>query len=87
METMAGVRRSSPARRAAGAALRLLARRAAGAYIAGERLEDALRVRERLARSGLAATIGFFDSPEDESAREVADVYLHTLPLLRGSHD
>ena len=44
------------------------AARAAKAYVAGERLDDALAVAERLAARGLGVTLGYWDS-SDESPR------------------
>ncbi len=66
--------------------LRPLVRRAALAYIAGEKLSDALAVRDRLAERGLSATLGYWDSSA-ESAGEVASVYLAALDELAGSGD
>lgn len=70
-------------RRAAGRVLRAVVRRAAGRYIAGDQLTDAQRVRETLARRGLAATIGYWDA-DGEHPRQVADQYLAGLDLLPG---
>jgi CelD/BcsL family acetyltransferase involved in cellulose biosynthesis len=55
--------------------------RVARRYIAGESLGDALRVADRLAEEGTAATIGYWDSASD-SPREVTDLYLAALDDL-----
>jgi CelD/BcsL family acetyltransferase involved in cellulose biosynthesis len=60
--------------------------RAARAYVAGNTLDDALRVKERLASQGIESTIGYWDSEADE-ARAVADQYLAGLDALAGSTD
>jgi proline dehydrogenase len=66
-----------------GAMLRPLALRAARAYVAGDRLEDAVRVADRLAERGLAATFGYWDAP-GEAPRTVADQYLAAARVLAG---
>jgi proline dehydrogenase len=71
------------ARRLAAKCLLPLARRAAKAYVAGERLEDAIALADRLAERGLGATLGFWDSPDD-SPRLVADAYLAGIEALAG---
>lgn len=71
------------ARRIASRCLTPLALRAAKAYVAGERLEDAIRVADQLAERGLGATLGFWDAPDD-SPRSVADAYLAGLKALAG---
>ncbi len=52
-------------------------------YIAGDTLEDALRVRQRLCRQGLFSSIGFWDTASF-SAQQVADQYLAGLDALVG---
>ncbi len=71
------------ARKIASKCLTPLALRAAKAYVAGERLEDALRVADSLAERGLGATLGFWDSPDD-SPHAVADAYLAGVKALAG---
>jgi CelD/BcsL family acetyltransferase involved in cellulose biosynthesis len=68
-------------RRKAKACVMPLLNRAARHYIAGDTLEDALRVKQRLAAQGLAATIGFWDD-ENVSGRAVADQYLAGLEAM-----
>ena len=60
-----------------------LAARAAKAYVAGEQLDDALRVAERLHERGLGTTLGYWDAP-GESPRGVADAYLAGIIALAG---
>jgi proline dehydrogenase len=55
-----------------------LARRAAKAYVAGERLEDALRVADKLSERGLGVTLGYWDA-EDDSPRAIAIAYLAAI--------
>jgi proline dehydrogenase len=69
-------------RGAASKCLRPLAARAAKAYVAGERLEDALRVADKLSKRGLGITLGYWDSPQD-TPRGVADAYLKAIDALR----
>jgi proline dehydrogenase len=71
------------ARQLVSACLRPLALRAARAYVAGDHLEDAVRVADRLAGRGLAATFGFWDAPGD-SPRSVADQYVAAARVLAG---
>jgi proline dehydrogenase len=66
------------ARGVASKCLRPLAARAAKAYVAGERLEDALRVADKLSEHGLGITLGYWDSPKD-TPRGVADAYLDAI--------
>lgn len=54
---------------------------AARKYIAGDTLADAVRVKDRLAKQGLLATLGFWDTEQD-SGRSVADQYLAGLAAL-----
>ncbi len=61
-----------------------LLRRASRNYIAGDTLSDAVRVKEKLAAQGLAATIGFWDGDNDHP-RGVADQYLAGLEALAAS--
>ena len=63
--------------------LRPLAARAAKAYVAGDRLEDALAVADRLEDRGLGATLGYWDGL-DEAPRAVADQYLAAADVLAG---
>ncbi len=60
-----------------------LARRAAGAYVAGEHLQDALNVADRFADRGLGVTLGFWDGDED-SPRHIADAYLAGIKAVEG---
>jgi proline dehydrogenase len=62
------------ARSMASRCLAPLALRAARAYVAGERLEDAQAAAERLKERGLGVTLGYWSSPED-TPRCVADAY------------
>jgi len=71
-------------RRLASRVLRPLVRRAAQAYVAGERLADAIGTLERLKARSLAATVGYWDAPPD-SPRSVADNYLKALTALSGT--
>lgn len=57
-------------------------RRAARAYVAGDRVEDAVRVAERLAAKGLAATLGFWNDKQ-AAPRLVADQYLDCIRCCR----
>jgi len=61
-----------------------LLRRVSRNYIAGDTLADAVRVKEKLAAQGLAATIGFWDG-ENDNPRGVADQYLAGLDALAAS--
>lgn len=61
-----------------------LIRRVARNYIAGETLTDAVRVKDRLAATGLAATIGYWDG-EADTPRTVADQYLAGLEAIAAS--
>lgn len=72
---------SSYLRRSASHCLSPLAARAARAYIAGPELADALRVSQQLAARGFAATLGFWDGPDD-APRGVADGYLAALDAI-----
>lgn len=63
------------ARRLTRPTLHWLMSRAARAYVAGDRLHNAVRVRDRLARRGLGATLGFWNDRQD-TPRRVADEYL-----------
>jgi CelD/BcsL family acetyltransferase involved in cellulose biosynthesis len=68
-------------RGAAKACVMPLVKRAARRYIAGNKLGDALRVKEQLAAQGHWTTIGYWDA-EGDSARAVADQYLAGLDAL-----
>lgn len=61
-----------------------VARLAGRAYVAGDRLEDALRVAKRHGDAGYGATLGFFDSEDQDTPRMVADAYLATIRALSG---
>jgi proline dehydrogenase len=74
-------RLATSTRRAASRVLRPLVRRAAQTYVAGEHLSDALGTLERLKNRCLAATLGFWDGPND-SPRSVADRYLQALSVM-----
>ncbi len=71
-------------RRAAKACVMPLVSAAARRYVAGDTLEEALRVKERLAAEGLWATLGYWNADGDP-ARVVADRYLAALSAL--AHD
>ncbi len=71
------------ARKMASECIMPLARRAAKAYVAGERLEDALRVADKLSEHGLGVTLGYWDA-EDDSPRAIADAYLAGIQALGG---
>jgi proline dehydrogenase len=68
-------------RRAAAFCLLPLVRRASRAYIAGDTLDDALRVADQLASTGTASTLGFWNADEDPT-RHVTDVYLAAIRSL-----
>ncbi len=70
-------------RAAAKAAALPVARCAARKYIAGENLNDALRVKCELAKQDLATTIGYWDSPENDP-RSVADQYVAGIEAMNG---
>jgi proline dehydrogenase len=76
----------SVARTIAWSVLDPVARRAAQAYIAGQHLEDALRVRQRYAQAGIATTIGYFNRAEDD-LRRIADEILACLKAVTGTGD
>lgn len=57
-------------------------RRAARAYVAGDHVDDAVRVADRLARQGLAATLGFWNDKQDPP-HQVADHYLDCIRRCR----
>jgi proline dehydrogenase len=69
------------ARGMASKCLRPLAARAARAYVAGERLDDALRVADKLGERGLGVTLGYWDSPHD-TPRSVAEAYIKAIDAL-----
>ncbi len=58
-----------------------IVRRAARRYIAGPKLEDALRLARELAAHSAACTLGFWDAP-NSPPREVADHYLAAIDAL-----
>jgi len=57
-------------------------KRAARAYVAGDRIDDAMRVVDQLAAKGLVATVGFWNEDRD-SPRQVADQYLDCIRHCR----
>jgi CelD/BcsL family acetyltransferase involved in cellulose biosynthesis len=61
-------------------------RRAARNYIAGDTLDDAVRVQQQFHAQGLSTTIGFWDG-ENADPRAVADEYLAGLDRLSQSAD
>jgi proline dehydrogenase len=71
------------ARRWASKCVLPLALRAAKAYVAGERLEDALLAADKLGSRGLGVTLGYWDSPQD-TPRQVANAYLAGIRALAG---
>jgi len=58
-----------------------LIKRVARGYIAGDTLDDALRVQQRLAKRQISVTIGFWNSERD-LPREAANQYLRGLEAL-----
>ncbi len=60
---------------------RVLARRAARAYVAGPALGDALGACRRIARRGFTSTICFWNDDHQEP-RTVADAYMHAVDAL-----
>jgi proline dehydrogenase len=72
---------NSNLRRFATTPLHWLYRKAAGAYVAGPELRDALSTAQTLAFSGAASTICFWDGHEDTPPR-VAEMYLDILQSL-----
>jgi proline dehydrogenase len=77
---------AAAARKTASRCLKPIVLRAAQAYVAGERLDDALRAAESLAARGLGVTLGYWDSPED-GPRQVADAYLAAIEALSVRRD
>ena len=71
------------ARKLASKCLFPLARRAAKAYVAGERIEDAIRVADALAERGLGVALGYWDAPDDPP-RQVANACLEAIQALAG---
>lgn len=80
-------RRFRRVRRVAGACLWPIVRRAARAYVAGEKLEDALRVAGRFAKEGAPCALGYFDSEEEDTAQTVLNTYLSALRAIEGRED
>ncbi len=74
------------ARRAAKVCVMPLMKRVARNYIAGDTLDEALRVKRQLTRRGMSATIGFWNTERDP-VREVADQYLQGLGALAAGPD
>ncbi len=62
-----------------------LARLAGRAYVAGDGLEDGLRVANRHTDAGRTTTLGFFND-DTASPRAVADTYLATIRALSAAH-
>lgn len=71
------------ARKIVSGCLRPIARHAAQSYVAGERLEDAVRVAQGMSERGLGVTLGYWDGPDD-SPRRVTDEYLAGIESLAG---
>jgi CelD/BcsL family acetyltransferase involved in cellulose biosynthesis len=67
-------------------ALHAVVTRASRKYIAGESLDQAIAVRQRVQKSGRTTTIGFWDR-EGEQPRVVADHYLAAIDRLALSKD
>jgi len=72
------------ARRVASTCLLPLVRRAARAYVAGERLGDALRAASKFASVGVDATLGYWDGAGD-TPRQVADFYLAAINSIQST--
>lgn len=68
-------------RRAASYLLQPLVRRAAGRYIAGPELTDALRVVESLRVAGVPTTVGYWDGSEDQP-QDVQRQYLESIEAI-----
>lgn len=68
-------------RRAARRCLTPLAARAAGAYIAGPELDDAIKLSQELTARGFASTLGYWDG-EDDSPDIVAAQYHDALEAI-----
>lgn len=68
------------------AAILPLVKRAAGAYVGGESVGEALAVANRLAVEGHAATLGYWDVGNDDPAR-VAALYLSAITELQSGAD
>lgn len=62
-----------------------LARLAARAYVAGDALQDGLRVAQRHTDAGRTTTLGFFNSDDEDPPRQVGDTYLATIRALCGT--
>jgi proline dehydrogenase len=77
------MRLTARARRMVSKCLLPLARRAAGAYVAGDQLQDALDVADRLTERGLGVTLGFWDG-EADPPRQIADAYLAGINAIEG---
>lgn len=77
----AGRRTLTLAMGTARACLLTLARHAGRAYVAGDRLEDGLRVAQRHIAAGRTTTLGYFNE-DGESPRDVADRCLATVRAL-----
>jgi proline dehydrogenase len=61
--------------------VRPVTRRAAKAYVAGDTLEDAVRVADQWNRAGMGITLGYWDGPTD-GPRRVTDEYLAQIMVL-----
>jgi proline dehydrogenase len=78
--------KARPVRQLAAACLAPVLRRAARSYVAGDRLDAALQVRQSLAARGAGCTLGFFNRDADPADRVVGE-YLEALRTLSGSDD
>ncbi len=72
---------ASKARNIAKACVMPLMKRVARNYIAGDTLDEALRVKQQLAERDISGTVGFWDL-ERQHGREVADQYLQGLDAM-----
>jgi CelD/BcsL family acetyltransferase involved in cellulose biosynthesis len=77
----AAARGMAAAKQSVGRAVKAVVARASRRYIAGDSLEDALRVRGRVATKGHSTTLGFWDA-EGDVPRTVADHYLRALESM-----
>lgn len=64
-------------------AVKAIVGRAARRYIAGENLDDAIRVRDDFHQRGVPTTLGFWDGDGD-APRAVADRYVAALETMQG---
>jgi proline dehydrogenase len=75
-------RRLRRVRRLASTILMPMVRYAAKSYVAGEKLEDAMRVGGELARRNIHCTVGYFNAEEEED-RGVAEQYAAAIETIR----